>query len=102
VPDGSNWEIMCEPCNAGKADVLSYHQIPASLNWVYSSNSIKEPLWHLSILHKQTRYVTLMRFQRCYHDDCQAGPSDAYLRVISRDGDGLLIPDHLIVECDRH
>jgi hypothetical protein len=98
IPDGSNWQILCRPCNSGKGSTISYLQVAAEMNWIYGMTPVPTG----ALIAAEIRYVTLKRFRKCGVPDCQAGPTERELRVVRRAGDGLLVPDHLAVVCEGH
>jgi hypothetical protein len=95
IMDGSNWQILCEPCNRGKSCYISCLQAPEALNWIYMSAKINE-------ITETSRYVALMNNAKCMHSSCNNNTSNSKLSVILKTKTGLSVPKHLEVLCEEH
>ena len=96
--DGSNWQILCGPCNRGKSSFVSTLQSNASMNWIY--NDSLESTFLDGKLSDQCRWTLLTQSQSC--SVCTRGPLETELTVIPRFRDSLNIADHYFVVCSQH
>jgi 5-methylcytosine-specific restriction endonuclease McrA len=97
VIDGSNWQILCEPCNRGKRDFLSSLQSLEAMNWLYGRN-----LSNLNTPSEEGRYVTFMRMKKCSHSSCLHTSKTASLFIKQHRITGLAVPVHMEVVCEMH
>lgn len=97
VPDGSNFQILCDGCNLGKRDWLSCLQSPCLNNWIYG-----RPRGAEDRFDPDTRYVALVLAGRCSESGCENGPDVAHLRVSRRFDTGLAVLDNAKVTCEYH
>jgi hypothetical protein len=95
VVDGSNWQILCEPCNRGKSYYISCLQAPEALNWVYASKNI-------NTITEASRYVVLMNNTKCMYSSCHNTASNSRLSVSLKIKTGVCVPNHLEVLCGEH
>ena len=78
VGDGTNWQIICRPCNVGKSNILSSLQAIKSLNWIYR----EELGGDTSNVSLRTRFVLLARDSRCSEVGCGQSTQTARLHVV--------------------
>ncbi len=97
VPDASNWQIMCGPCNNAKKDYLSSLQTLCAHNWVYSS-----PIPPLDVPSQETRFVVLSQAGRCSISACSVTPRTGELQLKKRRETGLAVADNFVVRCSAH
>ncbi|MEI7855419.1 MAG: HNH endonuclease signature motif containing protein [Planctomycetota bacterium] len=93
IPDGSNWQLLCHPCNNSKGEFLSAYQLHENWNWVY--NSV------VSSAHCETdstRYVVLADCPRC--EMCSRTPNEVKLVIVNPTEMGMYLKDHLKVICE--
>lgn len=95
VPDGANWQIMCEVCNNTKGNYITSLQMLEAHNWVYGGEvpPLDVPLRH-------TRFIALSQRASC--EECGSGPRTAHLSVYKRVATGLAVVDNTIVLCHTH
>lgn len=99
VPDGSNWEILCEACNSSKGFLMSSLQALQAHNWVYSTEFGKFPL---EVPLPETRFLVLAQAGRCTVPGCTITPRSGPLFIQKLRDSGLAIADNLIVRCQAH
>ncbi|HXJ23751.1 MAG TPA: protein kinase [Polyangia bacterium] len=95
--DGSNWQILCPPCNRGKREWLSAWQSPQSLNWFYGTTDTLPT----EVPSAEVRYLALALAGRCQSKGCTSGPTTSELVLVRRVDSGLAILDNLIVLCRK-
>lgn len=98
VSDGSNWQLMCQPCNSAKGDMISLLQSPISHNWLYGGAFS----WPHARIHPVSRYLALRRSGECCEADCGARPTGAQLFVQVAGPEFVPTVDHLEVRCTQH
>lgn len=101
VLDGSNWQILCKRCNAGKEELISTLQHPESLNWIYSKSKDLTTFINNQIT-LQARYIVLSQRRCCEEAGCHAEPRESHLLVVQKISSGLCIADNLGVFCIKH
>ena len=99
VPDGSNWEIQCEPCNNSKGHYMSSLQALQAHNWIYSSAFASLPLDTPS---SETRFLVLAQRRRCAFPGCDVTARTGQLFIRKARATGLAIADNLVVRCFAH
>jgi 5-methylcytosine-specific restriction endonuclease McrA len=98
ISDGSNWQVMCQPCNSGKGDLVSSLQSPFAHDWLYGGTFT----WPSVKLHQVSRYLALRRSVICAADNCKLAARDTRLFVVRKDLDAVPSLDNLDVRCDDH
>jgi|LakMenE01Jun11ns_1017448.scaffolds.fasta_scaffold9869429_2 5-methylcytosine-specific restriction endonuclease McrA len=93
IPDGSNWQLLCRPCNNSKGEFLSAYQLHEAWNWVY--NSVVRSAHGET---DSTRYVVLADCPRC--EMCSRTPNEVKLMIVNPTEMGLYLKDHLKVICE--
>jgi hypothetical protein len=99
VPDGSNWEIQCEPCNNSKGNYVSSLQAMQAHNWVYTSSFASFPLDQPS---PETRFLMFAQAGRCTAPGCAMTPKTGALQIRKIRDSGLAVADNLVVRCNTH
>ena len=94
IMDGSNWRILCEPCNRGKSCYISCLQAPEAINWIYDKK--------INGITETSRYVVLMKNAECMHSNCNNNASNSKLDVSLKRKTGLPVPTNLEVLCEKH
>ena len=94
ITDGSNWRILCEPCNRGKSCYISCLQAPEAINWIYDKE--------INGITETSRYVVLMKNSECMHSNCNNNASNSKLDVSLKIKTGLPVPTNLEVLCEKH
>ena len=94
VLDGSNWQLMCLACNAGKGDLISALQSPFAYNWLYKST--------VDRIHQVSRYLALRRSRSCGYPRCGMTARETRLFALIDDARSVPSLDHLIVRCEIH
>lgn len=97
VMDGSNWQLLCAACNAGKREFLSTLQSVQSLNWIYG-----QPRSMLATASNESRYAVLAQRPRCEVVGCSATAHSARLQIVTLLDTGLPVADNLTVRCEAH
>jgi hypothetical protein len=92
--DGSNWQILCEPCNRSKSCYISCLQAPEAINWIYDKK--------INGITETSRYVVLMKNSECMHSNCNNNASNSKLDVSLKIKTGLPVPTNLEVLCEKH
>ncbi|MEV3985621.1 HNH endonuclease signature motif containing protein [Nonomuraea sp. NPDC049758] len=95
--DGSNWQILCEPCNGGKGSLISMLQHQAAHNWLYG-----QTISTGGHIGREVRYMALRQTPQCEAHPCTANAESNRLVVSLRDPEGLDVIDNLQVLCDQH
>jgi hypothetical protein len=98
VPDGANYQLMCNDCNSAKGSFLSSLQSAHAWNWVYEGRDTP-PVDRPS---GQTRFVVLSRQATCSVAGCGASRVGSQLFVVPANSTGLAVADHLTVRCVAH
>jgi 5-methylcytosine-specific restriction endonuclease McrA len=101
-PDGSNWQILCSPCNGGKSDLISSIALVEYFNWVYADTKDVVPDLSENRISLRSRYLALTCLAGCQLESCQSGPSSAELVIVRKAKDGFSVLDHLAVFCENH
>jgi hypothetical protein len=99
VPDGSNWEILCGPCNTSKGNFVSSLQAAQAHNWIYSTDGGRFPVDDPS---PETRFLVLSQAGRCTVPGCTVTPKKGQLFIRKVRESGLAIADNLVVRCTIH
>ncbi|WP_408963201.1 HNH endonuclease [Nonomuraea angiospora] len=95
--DGSNWQVLCGPCNGGKSNFISILQDAIAHNWLYGKEiTVGGPMADTA------RYMALRQYPRCQADNCTADAESARLLVALQDPAGMYLMHNLQVLCDRH
>lgn len=95
VPDGSNYQILCDECNSGKRELLTCLQSPQAGNWIYGKGSSVE-------FEYESRFLALALAGGCCVEGCGHGPRDAQLMVRRLSLSGLAVLDNAEVVCEAH
>lgn len=98
IADGSNWQILCPPCNSGKGDLVSVLQSPHAHNWFYGDD-FNAPNARYKL---RARYLTLRRTRGCAYGGCGVTPHSGELTVQLTDPLAIPSVDFLTVRCQRH
>lgn len=94
VMDGSNWQLLCARCNAGKREFLTSLQSSQTLNWIYGLPAREAT--------SESRYAVLTQRPHCEVVGCSATAHTARLHLIPRLPTGLPVADNLAVRCEHH
>lgn len=94
VPDGSNYQLLCEICNLGKREMLTVFQSPRAHNWIYGRNGTE--------FEAESRFVALALARHCAVDNCNATVSTAEMFVQRHSDRGLAVVDNATVLCELH
>ena len=94
--DGSNWQLLCKPCNGGKRDLLSALQHRVSHGWIYHLDKWV-PEQERRADKKTIRFATLVREEKCH--SCGSGPKDRALEAFNSTK-GLSIPENMSLICE--
>jgi 5-methylcytosine-specific restriction endonuclease McrA len=101
-PDGSNWQLLCKPCNEAKGNLISSLVMLESHNWVYSDTNKPSAEYLDQAISSRSRFLALATFAKCQHAACGAGPSNTELFVVKTVPSGFSVFDHLSVYCEPH
>lgn len=96
--DGTNWQIICRPCNAGKWSFLSSLQAIESQNWIYDEGFTSEA----PDASPRMRFALLAQQRRCSEPGCSHTSRTSRLHIVPRLAEALPIIDHHHVVCDVH
>ena len=99
IPDGSNWEILCEACNSSKGNFMSSLQALQAHNWIYGTEFGRFPL---DVPSPETRFLVLAQAGRCTVAGCTVIPRTGQLFIRKVRDSGLAIADNLVVRCQAH
>ena len=100
VPDGSNWQFLCADCNTGKNSVVSYLQLPESINWRYS-NTLLDASSDVD-LTRRLRYTVLCRDEKCQELGCANNALTSELFVTKISKTSLQLHDFYKTKCKMH
>lgn len=100
--DGSNWQLLCPPCNRGKSAYVSALQMREAYNWI--------PRQHLTLVAESEgalddsipltlRYAVLAILGSC--STCGRTPSEAALHVRLASLSALPVMDHAVIVCEH-
>lgn len=98
VRDGSNWQILCAECNAGKSSTISHLLMAESRNWAYGTHDGDGIDNH----NNRLRFAVLSRDGKCMQPGCNLGPKETHLSVIRMVQTGLHVYDHYSTWCAEH
>lgn len=101
-PEGSNWQILCKPCNDGKSDLISSIALVEYFNWVYADTKDVVPDLSENKISLRSRYLLLSCREQCELETCKMGPTGAELVIVRRAKTGFSVFDHLAVYCVAH
>jgi hypothetical protein len=91
--DGSNWAIVCDSCNNGKANALAWATKAEAHDYFHRTDFAK--LNEITLAH---RWAVLMRSRRCIK--CNATTKEKELWVYRRVATGLPIPANCSITCE--
>jgi 5-methylcytosine-specific restriction endonuclease McrA len=97
VPDGSNWQILCQACNGAKGNYVSSLQATHAYNWVYSTDTVP-----IATPPAETRFLIYAQAGRCTADGCAVTPTTGALFIEKIRDTGLAVADNLTVRCAAH
>lgn len=109
VPDGSNWQLLCDKCNRGKSSWFSALQPPCVGNWAYEDLDADDLTGEVIDIEsafgrvgETLRYCVLASGRQCEANGCGRTARDGPLAVVLQTTTGLPVMDHMQVRCEEH
>jgi len=109
VPDGANWQLLCDKCNRGKSSWFSALQPPCVSNWAYDDLDAEEVKRESTDVEsafgrvgETLRYCVLASRRRCETPGCGRSAVNGPLAVVLQVATGLPVMDHMQVRCEEH